>query len=473
MMLFSSILFLFRFLPVTLFLYYLSPYKFKNLILLACSLVFYSWGEIKYLWIMAAVILLNYISSLLIENLENRGWRLFFLILSIIGSLSFLLYFKYAYFFASNMNRAFGLGFTEINTVVLPLGISFYTFHSMSYAVDVYRHDVPCERNIINYGAYIVMFPHLIAGPIVRYKDIRERLHMMKGRITAGRIDEGVTLFVFGLAKKVLIADGVNTLWTDIIGQYNGASLVAEGIGLPNASTPLAWLGVLAFTLYIYYDFSGYSMMGIGLAKMLGFDFPTNFNLPYTSRSITEFWRRWHITLSSWFRDYVYIPLGGNRKGINRQIVNLLIIWLLTGFWHGANWNFILWGLYYALFLILEKLFLLKWLQKSRVLPHLYTLAVVTVGWALFVSSDPGVGLLPLFRKLFIPEGGVSALYFLRNYIVILIIGILFSSSLPQRLYEKVKHITVLRAAIVMSLFFVCISYMVAGGYKPFLYFNF
>ncbi len=317
------------------------------------------------------------------------------------------------------------------------------------------------------------MFPQLIAGPIVRYSEINERLHILKGRVTLGRIDEGITLFLFGLAKKVLVADGVNKLWTDIIGQYKGGVLDVPGVGLENASTPLAWLGILAYTLYIYYDFSGYSLMGIGMGRMLGFDFMQNFNLPYISRSITDFWRRWHISLSSWFKEYIYIPLGGNRKGLPRQMFNIFVVWFLTGFWHGANWNFILWGLYYCAFLIIEKVFLLKRLEKARVWPHIYTMLIVMVGWALFCGNDPGVSLPALFGKLFIPQGGVGALYYLRNYAGILALGILFATTLPQKLWERVKHITPVRGVVLGLLLVVCIAYMVAGGYSPFLYFNF
>jgi len=472
-MLFSSILFLFRFLPVALALYYVSPPRMKNLTLLACSLVFYGWGEIKYLWIMAAVIAVNYVCGMMVGRSKSRGGRRLFLALGVAGSLAMLLYFKYAGFFAENANRILGADIPVLRTVVLPLGISFYTFQSMSYTIDVYRQTVPYERNIINFSAYVSMFPQLIAGPIVRYSDVSDRLHTLKNRVTAQRIDEGVTLFVFGLAKKVLLADGVNMLWTDIVGRYSGGRLESAGIGLANASTPLAWLGVAAYSLYIYNDFSGYSMMGIGMGKMLGFDFPSNFDLPYMSRSVTEFWRRWHMTLSSWFREYVYIPLGGNRKGLPRQMLNLLIVWLLTGFWHGAGWNFVLWGLYYCAALIAEKLFLSAPLKKGRVWPRLYTLLIVCVGWAIFASSDPGAGLATLMGKLFIPQSGASALYIARNYAPILAIAALFSTSLPQKLYNKVKHIIYARIAIMLALLAACIAYMASGGYKPFLYFNF
>ncbi len=473
-MLFSTILFLFRFLPITLLLYYISPPKLKNTTLFICSLVFYCWGEVKYFWIMAAVILINYICGLCIFRSQTLKMRRLFLVLSIAGSLSMLLYFKYTGFFLVNLNNLFGFNFS-IPQWALPLGISFYTFQSLSYTIDVYWKRVPSESNLVNFGAYVVMFPQLIAGPIVRYRDVNERLHVLKGRVTPERIEAGVTLFIFGLAKKVLVADTINKLWTDIIGQYDGVTreLVTPGVGLENASTPLVWLGVLAYTIYIYFDFSGYSLMGIGMGKMLGFDFPDNFNLPYIARSITGFWRRWHISLSSWFREYVYIPLGGNRKGLPRQMLNIFIVWLLTGFWHGANWNFILWGLYYCAFLIIEKIFLLKHLEKSRVWSHIYTLVIVMVGWALFAGNDAGVTLPALFGKLFIPQGGVGALYYARNYIGPLLIGVLFSTTLPQKAWAHVGKNVWVRGVCLGVLLAACIAYMVAGGFSPFLYFNF
>ncbi len=473
-MIFSSILFLFRFLPITLALYYISPPKLKNTTLFLCSLVFYCWGEVKFFPIMVAVILINYFCGLCIGHFDKSDkLRKLFLILSVIGSLSMLIYYKYFNFFITNINAIFGSSLSLVQNLVLPLGISFYTFQSMSYSIDVYWRRVPSEKNIINFGAYVVMFPQLIAGPIVRYSDINERLHILKGRVTMDRIDEGITLFVFGLAKKVLIADNISKLWVDIIGKVGTNGQVSGGLGLENVSTPLAWLGILAFTIQIYFDFSGYSLMGIGMGKMLGFDFPDNFNLPYISKSITEFWRRWHISLSSWFKEYVYIPLGGNRKGLARQIFNIFVVWFLTGFWHGANWNFIIWGLYYGVLLVIEKIWLLPKLSKGKVWPHFYTMAIVIVGWALFVGSDPGVGLSTLMNKLFVPQGGIGALYYLRNYFVPLALGVLFSSTLPQKVYNRVKGYTWVRGTILGVLLIACVAYMVAGGYSPFLYFNF
>lgn len=472
-MIFSTALFLFRFLPITLALYYLAPAKLKNTVLFLCSLVFYSWGEVKLFPVMVVLILINYISGIFMEKFANSpSMRRAFLLFSIIGSLGMLFFFKYTDFFISNINNLLGLSLPLLE-LTLPLGISFYTFQTMSYSIDVYRGDVPCEHNIIDFGAYVVMFPQLIAGPIVKYRDVSDRLHILKGRVTLDRVNEGIPLFIFGLAKKVLLADGISALWYDIIGRYADGKLDVAGIGLVNASTPLVWLGLIAYTMQIYFDFSGYSMMGIGMGKMLGFDFPDNFNLPYISRSITEFWRRWHITLSSWFKEYVYIPLGGNRKGMKRQLFNIFIVWFLTGFWHGANWNFILWGMYYFVLLMIEKLFLLPKLEKGKIWPHIYTMFFVIVGWALFVAGDNGVEFGLLFTKLFVPSSGVSALYFLRNYGILLIVGILCCTKIPMKLYEKVKENELIRGLILAIIFTVTIAYMVDATNSPFLYFRF
>ncbi|MCI7253832.1 MAG: MBOAT family O-acyltransferase [Oscillospiraceae bacterium] len=471
-MVFSTVLFLFRFLPITLLLYYAVPYKFKNTVLFACSLVFYSWGEVKFFPIMVVLILINYVSGLLMERFEGHtGLRRVVLVFSIVGSLSMLVFFKYTNFLINSLNALAGLSIAPVAGLeVLPLGISFYTFQTMSYSIDVYRQDVKTEHNIIDFGAYVVMFPQLIAGPIVKYRDVSNQLHVYEGRITLDRIEQGVSLFVFGLAKKVLLADAIGQLWTDIIG-VKGSTTAA--IGLANASTPLVWLGVIAYSLQLYFDFSGYSMMGIGMGKMLGFDFPDNFNLPYISRSITEFWRRWHMTLSGWFREYVYIPLGGNRKGKARQIFNLFIVWLLTGIWHGANWNFICWGLYYFVLLMIEKLFLLPYLEKGKIWPHVYTLFLVVVGWAMFVGNEYGVEFGLLFQKLFVWSSGVSPLYYLRNYLVVLILSVLCCTEIPKKLWDEMQQVTWTRVLTVATLFVLSIAYVIGSDSHPFLYFNF
>ena len=472
-MVFSTILFLFRFLPITLALYYLAPAKLKNTVLFVCSLVFYCWGEVRFFPVMLALILINYLCGLGLERMEDKpAARTALLLVALAGSLGMLFYFKYANFVLSSLNSLFGTQFAAIQGIsTLPLGISFYTFQTLSYTIDVYRRDVKTEHNIIDFGAYVVMFPQLIAGPIVKYRDVSAQLHVYEHRYSLRQIEEGMTLFTFGLAKKVLLADAVGALWTDIIGIQNSPSTTYVGLG--NASTALVWLGVIAYSLQLYFDFSGYSMMAIGMGKMLGFNFPSNFNMPYISRSITEFWRRWHITLSSWFRDYVYIPLGGNRKGLARQILNMFIVWALTGIWHGADWNFVCWGLYYFVLLTIEKSFLLPYLEKGKVWPHIYTLFLVVVGWAMFVGNEQGVGMALLFQKLFIPSGGVSVWYYLRNYAVTLIISAVCCSPLPQFAWDKIKEFAWIKVSLVISLMYFSVCYIVGSTNSPFLYFNF
>ena len=423
-MVFSTIIFLFRFLPITLALYYLAPAKLKNTVLFLCSLVFYCWGEVRFFPVMVALILINYVCGLAIEHFDAKpALRKVFLLIALIGSLGMLFYFKYANFVLRSANALLGTAFAEIQGIgTLPLGISFYTFQTLSYSIDVYRRDVKAERNIIDFGAYVVMFPQLIAGPIVKYRDVSNQLHVYRHRYNLSQIEEGMTLFTFGLAKKVLLADAIGALWTDIIGV--AASPSTTFVGLANASTPLAWLGIIAYSLQLYFDFAGYSEMSNGLAALLGFDCPANFNLPYISGSITEFWRRWHITLSGWFRDYIYIPLGGNRKGQARQLLNMFLVWAATGIWHGASWNFIAWGLYYFVLLTIEKNFLLKYLKKGKVWPHIYTLFFVVLGWGIFTANQPGAPLGLLLQKLFVPQGGISPVYYLRNYGVLLAVSV-------------------------------------------------
>jgi alginate O-acetyltransferase complex protein AlgI len=383
-------------------------------------------------------------------------------VLVIVFNIGMLFFFKYSDFFISNINGLLGTSIPLLQ-LTLPLGISFYTFQTMSYTLDVYRGNIEPERNIITLGAYVVMFPQLIAGPIVLYKDVAAQLKVLKGRYTLAGISEGVGLFILGLGKKVLLANSIGALWEDV-----------KTLGYGNISTPLAWLGILAFALQIYFDFSGYSTMAIGLGKMLGFDFPQNFNQPYISRSITEFWRRWHMTLSGWFREYVYIPLGGNRRGLARQIFNLFIVWTLTGFWHGANWNFLLWGFYYFVLLVIEKLFLYEKLQKGRVWPHIYALFFILLGWALFAVDTNMAALGLFFSRLLWPHAGVSALYFVRNYGVVLLAGVLFSTPWPQHFYEWVcKKSPVLRIALLAVLLLVSVAYLVDSTYNPFIYFRF
>ena len=458
-MVFSSIMFLFCFLPIGLGLYYLAPRSLKNTVLFIISLIFYSWGEVRYFPIMLSVIVVNYIAAIIMEKRpDNKKWRLFWLMLSVVFNFGMLGFFKYAGFIAENLNLIPGVSVPVIN-MTLPLGISFYTFQTMSYTIDVYRKDVPLERNFIDFGAFVVLFPQLIAGPIVRYSDIRVEMH--ERTITLSHVEEGVRLFILGVASKVLVANNIGALWTDV-----------EEIGFGSISTGLAWLAIAAYTLQIYFDFSGYSLMAIGLGKMLGFEFPKNFDFPYESKSVTEFWSRWHMTLGSWFREYVYIPLGGNRKGRHRQILNLFVVWALTGLWHGASWNFVLWGLYYFVLLVIEKNFLLGYLKKSRVISHIYLMFIVIIGWALFAVTDfSQLGML--FSRLFVMNDGIGVKYFISNYAATFAVGILFSTQLLKRPFERLTRNSAAAAVIYGALLLVSVAYLVDATYNPFLYFRF
>ena len=478
-MVFSTIIFLFRFLPITLALYYLAPAKLKNTVLFLCSLVFYCWGEVRFFPVMVALILINYLSGLAIEHFDAKpALRRFFLLVALVGSLGMLFYFKYANFVLRSVNALLGTAFAEIQGIgTLPLGISFYTFQTLSYSIDVYRRDVKAERNIIDFGAYVVMFPQLIAGPIVKYRDVSDQLHVYKHRYNLKQIEEGMTLFTFGLAKKVLLADAVGALWTDIIGVADSPSTTF--VGLANASTPLVWLGIIAYSLQLYFDFSGYSLMGIGMGKMLGFDFPANFNYPYISASITEFWRRWHISLSTWFREYLYIPLGGNRCSKPRWMFNLLVVWAATGIWHGASWNYLIWGLYFFVLLMVEKFFLLDRLSRApAAVGHVYTMFFVLVSWAIFAIEDAG-HLAGYLRVMFglggVPLADPAFGYYLTSYLPILCVAGLASTPLGASLYRRLKPRTAqaVCAVLVLAGLVVCTAYLVDGTYNPFLYFRF
>ena len=371
----------------------------------------------------------------------------------------------------SSINAIFGTGFAPIQGIsVLPLGISFYTFQTLSYTIDVYRRDVKTEHNIIDFGAYVVMFPQLIAGPIVKYRDVSDRLHVYKGRYELKQIEDGMTLFTFGLAKKVLLADAIGALWTDIIGVADSPSV--SFVGLANASTPLVWLGVIAYSLQLYFRLFRLLPDGHRHGQDAGLRLPPELQLPLYLRVHHRVLRRWHMTLSGWFREYVYIPLGGNRKGLKRQIFNLFVVELLTGIWHGANWNFICWGLYYFVLLALEKLFLLPYLKKGRVWPHIYTLFLVVVGWAMFVGNDAGVEFGLLFRKLFIPSGGVMPLYFLRNYGVLLAVSVVCCTPLIEKLWKLLSRNAITKALTILVLLTVSMAYVVGSTNSPFLYFK-
>ncbi len=463
-MVFSSILFLFRFMPIAFAIYYLTPRRFKNFALLILSLVFYSWGEVRYFPIMVASIIVDYTASNCIRRWgDNHTRRKLFLMLSVVFNLGMLMFFKYTDFFLQNINMIFGSSFEYLN-LTLPLGISFYTFQTMSYTIDVYRGKVEAERNIIDFGAFVVLFPQLIAGPIVRYTDVHRELKQRTMNLP--QIQHGIATFILGLGRKVLLANACGALWTEI-----------ETIGFAGISTPLAWLGVLAFTLQIYFDFSGYSLMAIGLGRMLGFEFPQNFDYPYISRSVTEFWRRWHMTLGSWFREYVYIPLGGNRVGRGRLIFNLFVVWGLTGFWHGASWNFVLWGLYFFVLLTIEKFFLGGLLAKYRVFSHVYLIIIAMISWSLFAITD--LSQLGIFwGRMFGGFAGTDWMYYLRNYGVVLLLGCIFSApivpfvsqKLKAKLGSKYSYIQIIALGCVLLL---SVSYLVDATYNPFLYFRF
>lgn len=458
-MVFSSILFIFRFLPIAMMLYFLTPNKFKNLTLLIISLIFYSWGEPKYFLIMLASIFVDYFVSREIDkNKNNKKRRIILLFISIIFNLGMLFFFKYFNFFIENINNIFGLSLKYVK-ITLPLGISFYTFQTMSYTIDVFLGKVKAEKNIINFGAFVCLFPQLIAGPIVKYTDIN--IELKERKVDIKQIQDGIELFILGLGGKVLIANNIGAFWTEI-----------ERKGFSNIGSIIAWLSVLSFALQIYFDFSGYSLMAIGLGKMLGFNFPKNFNYPYISKNISEFWRRWHITLGAWFKEYVYIPLGGNRVGRLRLYINLFIVWFLTGIWHGASYNFILWGLYFFVLISMEKAFLLRVLKKSNILSHLYSIFFILLGWAIFAVVDLGE-LKVLLKEMFTISKNNHWIYYLRNYGITFIIAIVFSTPIVKNIYNKFVKSDILNTVILITIFLISIAYLVDATYNPFLYFRF
>lgn len=408
---------------------------------------------------MIASIIIDYTAGRLIYRYKNEiKKKTIVLCISLVFNLGLLFFFKYFNFFIDNINNIFNLAIKGVK-ITLPLGISFYTFQTMSYSIDVYRGKIVPEKNIINFAAFVTLFPQLIAGPIVKYTDINKEIS--RRVITKDNVEVGIEKFILGLGRKVLIANNIGMLWTEV-----------EGIGFENISTPLAWLGIISFGLQIYFDFSGYSLMAIGLGKMLGFNFPENFNYPYISRSISEFWRRWHITLGSWFKEYVYIPLGGNRKGKVRVTFNLFIVWALTGLWHGASYNFLLWGLFFFLLISIEKLGLINFLNKHRVFSHIYTIVLLLIGWTLFAITDFN-GICEYLSKLFLYSNGEEWIYYLRNYGVSLIIAIIFSLPLVSMFYKKIDNFKWIKTIILMGIFIISVAYLVDATYNPFLYFRF
>ncbi|MEE0264670.1 MAG: MBOAT family O-acyltransferase [Acutalibacteraceae bacterium] len=466
-MLFSSITFLYYFLPCVLILYFIAPKKLKNTVLLIASLVFYAWGEPKYVILMIASIVVGYVSGILIEAFSKQKAKRFFLVLSITINLMFLCVFKYADFFIENFNAVTGIS-VPLLRFALPIGISFYTFQILSYTVDVYRKSVPVQKNIINLATYITMFPQLIAGPIVRYSDVYKELENRKHSFE--KISYGIRRFVIGLAKKVLLANTLGEL-CEIFKASDDKSVL------------FYWLYAIAFALHIYLDFSGYSDMAIGLGRIFGFQFCENFNYPYISKSVTEFWRRWHMSLGTWFRDYVYIPLGGNRVSKLRHFFNIFVVWMLTGFWHGAAWNFIIWGLFFAVLLIIEKQFLLKFLDKSRVLARIYTLLAVLVSFVIFNSANMNEAFE--YIKNMLGFGGVplvsdELLYYTKSFAVIIILAIIGATPVVKTIAlklsktEKISYIQPFaESAVLVFLLIMTTAYLVDGSFNPFLYFRF
>ena len=464
-MVFSSLVFMFAYLPITLLAYYLVPRQGRNIFLFIVNLIFYGWGEPKLVLLMVFNIFFNYIGGWLVDKYRaDAKKKKLFLILTCVLDIGILAVFKYTGMITETLNMLPFLNIPELQ-ISLPIGISFYTFQTMSYVIDVYRDDAPVSKNFINFGTYVALFPQLIAGPIVRYRDVSEQL--VNRRETLEMFTKGVKLFMVGLAKKVIIANTMGTLTTNIFATTDENGVVGT------------WVGMIAYTFQIYFDFSGYSDMACGLGNMMGFEFLKNFNYPYIAKSITDFWRRWHISLSTWFKEYVYIPLGGNRKGVKRQILNLLIVWGLTGLWHGAAYNFVLWGLYYGLLLILEKFVLKKFLDRlPSFVQHIYTLFIIIIGWGLFYFTD--VGQLGEFMvDLFNFGNGIcgdQAFNLIMSNLPMLIIAAVASTPLATMLYTRFEHTRFMwipETLYCMGVLAVSTASLVNQSYNPFLYFRF
>ena len=475
-MLFSSIVFLWVFLPIVLLIYYFIDKKYKNIVLLISSLIFYSFGEPKYVLLMIISIILNYIFGILVDKAKNNFYEKLYLYLAIIMNLLILGYFKYFNFFVSSFSKILRLDNIQLREIALPIGISFYTFQALSYVVDVYRgkkeeNGTKVQKNILDLALYISLFPQLVAGPIVKYYDIENQLKNREENIT--RVAYGIKRFIYGLSKKVLISNVLAGVADKIF------TLPIGGV-----STPLAWLGLISYTLQIYYDFSGYSDMAIGLGEIFGFKFMENFNYPYISRSIKEFWRRWHISLSTWFKEYLYIPLGGNRKGKFRTYINLLIVFFTTGLWHGASINFIIWGMIHGFFIVIERIFLGNYINKKylRIISHIYTMFIVMVSWVFF-RIETFSGAIDYLKVLFKYRVGSRVndihIYLNRETILILIIALLFCGII-QSIFKKLKNdlydknnIKGYEIVLLSTLLFLCVISMVSGTYNPFIYFKF
>lgn len=475
-MVFSSLTFLFLFLPIVIILYYIIPKQLKNLFILISGLFFYAWGEPIYVFIMIASTLIDYFAGLVIYKFGHKpAMRKAALIVSVIMNLSLLGFFKYSNFIIENINHIFGTTYGA-PTALLPIGISFFTFQSMSYTIDLYRGNINVQKNPITFAAFVTLFPQIVAGPIVRYEDIADELENRK--IDIDTIWDGILQFVAGLGKKVLIANNIGTLWDTV-----------KAMDLNTVPVATAWLGIAAYTLQIYFDFSGYSDMAVGMGKILGFHFPKNFDYPYESKSITEFWRRWHMTLSSWFKSYVYFPLGGSRKGFARMILNTAIVWFLTGVWHGASWNFIVWGCMYGVIIIIEKIVTTVLKNKGRenilnkipgFIKHIYAMVLVSLGWVLFDTDNLSMAFT--YMKRMFRFGGIFAdkhtTYLLLNFGILFIIAIIGCTSIVKRLAEKLSKklpscTNVLSICYMITVFLLSVAYLVDASYNPFLYFNF
>ena len=466
-MVFSSTTFLLAFLPLVAILYYICPRKLRNGLLLVFSLLFYGWGEPKYILIMLFSTVFDYCNGLAIGHFRSKGragGAKAVLVISVVGNLAILGFFKYTDFAISNLNGLLGTAIPALG-LLLPIGISFYTFQTMSYTIDVYRDDAKVQRSLVNFGTFVTLFPQLIAGPIIKYKDLGDQIDHRTH--SPEQFASGVQIFVVGLAKKVLLANNIGKLWDTILALPAG-----------ELTTAGAWLGVAAFAFQLYFDFSGYSDMAVGLGRMLGFEFMRNFNYPYIAKSVTEFWRRWHISLGTWFREYLYIPLGGNRVSKPRLFFNLLVVWAATGIWHGASWNFLIWGLYFAVLLILEKAFLGKLLQKlPAALQHLYTLFLVLVSWAIFAVEDFG-HMGAYLKAMFGLGGGLTndnVSYYFFSFLPMLIIAAVASTPLAAKLWKRLPEkprLALLPILLLAGLLF-STAYLVDATYNPFLYFRF
>lgn len=462
-MLFSSIIFIYFFIPSLLLVYFITPKKYRNIPLLIFSLLFYFLGEPKYIIVLVLSCIINYYLSKLMTYKKTKKYKKLFLVIALIYDIGQLLYFKYTDFFISNINNIFNLNISLLH-IVMPIGISFFTFQIIAYIIDVYNNKHKPSNKLTDFIMYVSLFPQLIAGPIVRYADVEKEI--TKREISFTKFSQGINRFVIGLSKKVLLAN--------VLGEF-ATALVEETI-------LASWLKPILFTLQIYFDFSGYSDMAIGLGLMLGFHFLENFNYPLIAKSITDFWRRWHMSLSTWFRDYVYIPLGGNRVSKIKWIRNIFIVWFLTGFWHGASWNFIIWGLYFGILLVIEQLFLGKYLEKTKILKYIYTSIIVIISFLIFsVDSVPEIitNLKNMFFLSNIPFTSLETTYYFRSYLILLIISIIGATPLLKNIIIKLKEtrlkvlIDILEPIYIIVLLILCTSFLIDASFNPFLYFRF